>query len=65
MGLFDTLRCEYPLPEAAHQDLEFLDGRIPGDRKLLLLLLTSVGLRRTAAMVGRERWLQAIGEERG
>ncbi len=23
MGLFDTVHCEYPLPEAAHQDLEF------------------------------------------
>jgi hypothetical protein len=23
MGLFDTVRCEYPLLEAAHQDLEF------------------------------------------
>ena len=23
MGLFDTVRCEYPLPDARHQDLEF------------------------------------------
>ena len=23
MGLFDTVRCEYPLPEPAHQRLEF------------------------------------------
>jgi hypothetical protein len=23
MGLFDTIRCEYPLPDARHQDLEF------------------------------------------
>ncbi len=23
MGLFDTVHCEYPLPNAAHQDLEF------------------------------------------
>jgi hypothetical protein len=23
MGLFDTVNCEYPLPEAGHQDLEF------------------------------------------
>src|SRR5690349_17995411 len=23
MGLFDTIRCEYPLPEARHQGLEF------------------------------------------
>ena len=23
MGLFDTVKCEYPLPDPAHQDLEF------------------------------------------
>ena len=23
MGLFDTVRCDYPLPDAAHQSLEF------------------------------------------
>lgn len=23
MGLFDTIHCEYPLPDARHQDLEF------------------------------------------
>jgi len=23
MGLFDTIKCEYPLPEGLHQNLEF------------------------------------------
>lgn len=23
MGLFDTIHCEYPLPDVRHQDLEF------------------------------------------
>jgi hypothetical protein len=23
MGLYDTVKCEYPLPEPLHQDLEF------------------------------------------
>jgi hypothetical protein len=23
MGMFDTIHCEYPLPDARHQDLEF------------------------------------------
>jgi hypothetical protein len=45
MGLFDTVRCEYPLPDARHQDLEFqtkdldcLLGHytITTDRRLLL-----------------------------
>lgn len=40
--------------------LELLDGRVPGEEKLVLLLLSTMGLRRVAALVGREAWLKAI-----
>lgn len=42
--------------------IELVDGRIPGDEKLALLLLTSLGLRRVAAMVGFDRWRSALPE---
>lgn len=50
---------------AAHapEKLELVGGRIAGDRKLLLLLLTSLGLRRAAALVGYELWRKALPEE--
>ena len=42
------------------EKLELIDGRIPGGEKLVLLLLTSLGLRRVAALVGREAWSRAV-----
>lgn len=40
--------------------LELIDGGIPGSDELLLLLLTSLGLRRAAMLVGPDRWKQAL-----
>lgn len=39
--------------------LELLDGHVPGEEKLLLLLLTTVGLRRAARLVGPRLWRSA------
>jgi len=44
---------------AAPRKLELVDGRIPGAEKLVLILLTTMGLRRVAALVGRDAWLAA------
>jgi hypothetical protein len=43
--------------------LELVDGHIPGEERLVLLLLATMGLRRVAALVGRERWLSAVEEQ--
>jgi hypothetical protein len=43
--------------------LELVDGHIPGEQKLVMFLLTTMGLARVAALVGRERWLAAVEDE--
>jgi hypothetical protein len=40
--------------------LEPVDGHVPGEEKLVMLLLATMGLRRVAALVGREAWLSAV-----
>lgn len=40
--------------------LELSGGRVPGDEELVLLLLTSLGLRRVPDMVGHEVWRRAV-----
>jgi len=42
------------------QKLELVDGRIPGDEPLLLLLLTGLGLGRAIELVGPDRWREAL-----
>lgn len=44
----------------APRNLELIDGGIPGGEGLLRLLLTSLGLRRAALMVGRRGWERAL-----
>jgi hypothetical protein len=44
----------------APEKLELIRGNVPGAEKLLLLLLTNVGLHRAAALVGHEAWRSAI-----
>ena len=44
--------------------LELVDGHIPGEQKLVMFLLTTMGLGRVAALVGRDRWLAAV-EDKG
>jgi len=44
--MFDTVQCDYPLPDPRHQDLE----------------LTRFGLRRAAALVGYDLWRRALPE---
>jgi hypothetical protein len=44
----------------APEKLELVDGRIRGDEQLLLLILTSLGLRRSVDLLGRERWQLAV-----
>ena len=46
----------------APRTIELVDGRIPGDEELVLLLLTSLGLRRVAALVGFDLWRSALPE---
>jgi hypothetical protein len=42
------------------EKLELLDGRIPGDEDLLVLLLTSLGVRRAIELTGADPWRQAL-----
>lgn len=49
--------------EHAPEKLELIDGEIPGSDKLLLVLLTSMGLRRAAMLVGPDRWRMALVED--
>jgi len=44
------------------EKLELVDGHIPDEEPLLLLLLASVGLHRAAELVGRETWARAISQ---
>jgi hypothetical protein len=44
------------------EKLELLYGEIPGEKALLMLLLTNSGLRRTAAFVGYDLWRRALPE---
>ena len=41
------------------EKLELIDGHVPGEEDLLLLLLTSIGLRRAAEVVGPKLWRSA------
>lgn len=50
------------LAALAPEKIELVDGRIAGGAGLLTLLLTNIGLRRTARMVGRDLWRQALDE---
>jgi hypothetical protein len=43
--------------------LELVDGHIPGEQMLILFLLTTMGLRRVASLVGREAWISAVEGE--
>ena len=49
----------------APEKLELLEGQVSGDKRMLLLLLTSFGLRRTAALVGYDLWRRALSEAKG
>ncbi len=42
---------------------KLVDGHIPGEEKLVLFLLTTMGLGRVAALVGRESWRAAVEDE--
>ncbi|HEY8147318.1 MAG TPA: hypothetical protein VIK51_00190 [Vicinamibacteria bacterium] len=44
--------------------LELVDGHIPGEQRLVMFLITTMGLARVAALVGREGWMAAV-EDRG
>jgi hypothetical protein len=48
---------------AVPRKLELVDGHIPGEQRLVLFLLTTMGLARVAALVGREVWLAAVERE--
>jgi hypothetical protein len=57
-----------PTPEefSAHtpEKLELFDGHVPGEEKLLLLLLTTIGLRSAARLVGPNLWRKAAARVR-
>ena len=42
------------------EKLELVDGRIAGDEQLLMLILTSIGLRYAVELLGPEMWQQAV-----
>jgi hypothetical protein len=46
------------------EKLELIDGHIPGEERLLLLLLTGMGLRRAAELVGLKLWRSAAAPTR-
>ena len=46
------------------EKLELIDGHVPGEEDLLLLLLTSIGLRRAARVVGPKLWRSAAAPAR-
>ena len=46
------------------EKLELVDGHVPGEEDLLLLLLTSIGLRRAAHVVGPTLWRGAAAPAR-
>ena len=46
------------------EKLELIDGHVPGEEDLLLLLLTSIGLRRAAEVVGAKLWRSAAAPRR-
>jgi hypothetical protein len=48
---------------ATPEKLELVDGHIPGEDKLVMILLSTMGLRRVAALVGREAWISAIEDQ--
>jgi len=48
---------------AIPEKLELVDGHIPGEQKLVIFLLTTMGLARVAALAGREGWLAAVEDE--
>lgn len=58
-----ALEPRRPTPEEfscyTPEKLELLDGHIPGEENLLLLLLTTVGLRRAVQLVGAKLWQRA------
>lgn len=45
---------------AVPEKLELVDGHIPGEEKLVMILLSTMGSRRVAALVGREAWISAV-----
>jgi hypothetical protein len=45
---------------AIPEKLELVDGHIPGEEKLVMILLSTMGLRRVAALVGPEAWISAV-----
>lgn len=67
-GLQPALYSRRATPEefSAHtpEKLELIDGHLPGEEKLLLLLLTTVGLRRAAQLVGLKLWRSAAAPVR-
>jgi hypothetical protein len=44
----------------APEKLELLDGHVPGEEDLVLLLLTTMGLRRAAHLVGPKIWRSVV-----
>jgi hypothetical protein len=58
-----ALHPRRPTPEefSSHtpEKLELIDGHVPGEEDLVLLLLTSMGLRRAARLVGLKLWRSA------
>ena len=48
---------------AIPKKLELVDGRVPGAERLVMILLATMGLRRVAALVGREAWISAVADQ--
>ena len=48
---------------AVPEKLELVDGHIPGEEKLVMFLLATMGLRRVSALVGRHAWASVVDQE--
>jgi hypothetical protein len=61
-----ALRCaadeDLRILASVPRKLELVDGHIPGEQSLVLFLLTTMGLRRVASLVGRDAWVSAIDD---
>jgi hypothetical protein len=48
---------------AVPEKLELVDGHIPGEERLVMFLLATMGLRRVSALVGRHAWASVVDQE--
>jgi len=58
-----SLKPGFSFETYAPEKLELIRGDVVAAEKLLLLVLTNLGLHRAALLVGPEEWRRALDEE--